>query len=79
MLKFNVKTFKLMLSDTRKFAKNVDDMIGKFDSLIENQQKDIDSSIKFISENLNKLDTTSIELEEDRPIGLADVLNNNLR
>ena len=68
-----------MLSDTRKFAKNVDDMIEKFDSLIKNQQKDIDSSIKFISENLNKLDTTSIELEEDRPIGLADVLNNNLR
>ena len=79
MLKYNVKTFKLMLSDTRKFAKNVDDMIEKFDSLIKNQQKDIDSSIKFISENLNKLDTTSIELEEDRPIGLADVLNNNLR
>ena len=54
-------------------------MIKKFKGLIENQQKDIDSSIKFISENLNKLDTTTIELEKERPIGLADVLNNNLR
>ena len=54
-------------------------MIKKFKGLIENQQKDIDSSIKFISENLHKLDTTTIELEKDRPIGLADVLNNNLR
>ena len=54
-------------------------MIKKFRGLIENQQKDIDSSIEFISENLNKLDTTTIELETERPIGLADVLNNNLR
>ena len=54
-------------------------MIKKFKGLIENQQKDIDSSIKFISENLHKLDTTTIELEKERPIGLADVLNNNLR
>ena len=54
-------------------------MIKKFRGLIENQQKDIDSSIEFISENLNKLDTTTIELKKERPIVLADVLNNNLR
>ena len=54
-------------------------MIVKFRGLIENQQKDIDSSIEFISDNLNKLDTTTIELKKERPIVLADVLNNNLR
>ena len=54
-------------------------MIGNFRNLIDNQQKAINFYIKFISENLYKLDTSSIKLETERPISLADVLNNNLR
>ena len=69
----------MLLSDSQKFSKKVDDMIGNFRILIENQQKAIDFYIKFISENLYKLDTSSIKLETERPISLADVLNNNLR
>ena len=68
------------MGSSTKFEMNVDEIMVKFKSLIENQQQEINDLIKYLKKNLLSLDATSLKLLKfDRAFDIAHILSNNMR